>query len=333
MDEALLRRNVRLYSWFKVFVKRVFLPLIAIYLVSVGHVTLGNIGVITAVTGFVILLAQMPTGYIADRYTRRSALMTGSLFLVSSVSVLVVWPSFVGGLAASMLSGIGFAFLQGSSQAMIHDSLEACGRKSQYVKVMGRAQAYGLLGNIVLVSLVPMTYAINKRLPFVLGIVAFLILFVISWSFVEPPREKNEGSNHAVRDMMLAIRSFISKRTILLFVAIGVVFGLYVAPADYTTLVLKDLGMLPQYLGWAYAASSLLGAIGGYGIGYFERLSFRTFMFLDIAICCGFFVAVGLSRNLLVAVSAFVVALGFWRVRSILYQHYLLEIFKGTRNK
>ncbi len=333
MNGMLLRRNLRLYGWFKVFNKRVFLPITAIYLVEVGHVSLAGIGVIAAATGLVSLLAQMPTGYIADRYTRRFALMSGSLLLAGGVGVLVFLPSLVGGLVAGVFSGIGFAFISGSGQALIHDCLEQCGQGDQYIKAMGRAQSRGLIGNIILVGLVPMTYTIDKRLPFILGVVAFLILLVISWSFIEPKREERSADTRHIKEITMAMRLFINKRTLLLFVAVGLVFGLYSAPTDYSNIILKNLGLLPQYIGWAFAASSLLAAIGGYGIHYLQRFSFKAFMFLDILLCCGFFVLVGATRNLTLVIIAFLLNLGFWRLRSIVYQYHLLELFKGTRHK
>lgn len=333
MTEKELRRNVRLYGWFKVFNKRVFLPTTAIYLVDVGHVSLVQIGVIAAVTALVSLLAQMPSGYVADRYTRRSVLMIGAALLTAGVGVLAISPSFVSGLLAGVLSGLGFAFISGAGQALMHDALEKHGKVDQYVKVMGRAQSKGLIGNVVLIALVPMTYAIDERLPFILGVVAFLILLAIAWGFVEPERDdRPEGDRH-MKDLIVAIRTFVHKRTIWLFVAVGMVFGLYSAPVDYTNLVMNDLGLAAQYLGWVFAGSSLLGAIGGFAIHHLQRLSFRAYVLLDVLICCGLFVVIGLTRSLLVAIVALLINLSFWRLRNILYQHYLLEIFKGTRHK
>lgn len=327
MSEKLLRRNVCLYGWFKVFNKRVFLPTTAIYLVDVGHVSVGQIGIIGVVTALVTLLAQMPSGYLADRYTRRAVLMTGSAILAAGVAVLVVSPSFVSGLLAGALTGLGFAFLAGAGQALMYDSLE------QYGKVMGRAQSKGLIGNIVLIALVPMTYTVDARLPFVLGALAFFILFAIAWAFVGPEREDRPDGDGHIKELIVAIRTFVHKRTVWLFVAIGVAFGLYSAPIDYTNLVLNDLGLAAQYLGWAFAGSSLLGAIGGYAIHHLQKLRFKTFMFMDVLICCGLFVMIGLTRNLWVAIAAFLINLSFWRLRGILYQHYLLELFSGTRHK
>jgi hypothetical protein len=113
----------------------------------------------------------------------------------------------------------------------------------------------------------------------------------------------------------------------------GLVFGLYSAPTDYSNLILKDLGLLPQYIGWAFAASSLLAAVAGYGLHHMMKLSFKQFMYLDIVVCCSFFVLIGVTRSLPVAIVTFLFNLAFWRMRSILYQHYLLEIFKGVGRK
>src|SRR6185369_15684370 len=118
---------------------------------------------------------------------------------------------------------------------------------------MGRAQSQGLVGNVVLIALVPMTYTIDERLPFVLGVVAFLVLLAISWGFVEPGRENRPDGNSHLKELLVAMRTFVHKRTVWLFVAIGVVFGLYSAPIDYNNLVLNDLGLAAQYLGWAFA--------------------------------------------------------------------------------
>jgi len=329
-----LRKNIQLYGWYKIFNKRVFLPVTAIYLVGVGRLSLVQIGIVGTVTGLVSLVTQIPTGHFADHHSRRSALMIGAALLMLSSAILAVFPSFIGALMAGTASGSGYAFVSGAGQSLLHDCLERWGDVKQYVKVMGRAQSKGLMGNVVLVGVVPMTYALNPRMPFILGVVAFAVLFWISWSFIEPARAKAavNSANH-FKQIIAGVRSFINADTIWLFIAIGLLFGLYSAPTDYSNLILKDLGTAPQYIGWIFSASSLIGAIGGYMLHYLQRLSFKSFVTLDIAVCCLFFVIIGITRNLWIAVITTLLNLGFWRLRSIMYQHYLLEVFKGTMKK
>lgn len=332
-----LRKNIQLYSWVKIFSKRVFLPVTAIYLVDIGQLSLVQLGIVGTITGIVTLIGQIPTGHFADHHSRRSAMMIGAALLAAGSAALVLSASFVGALLAGVLSGVGFSFLSGAGQSLIHDSLERWGDVKNYVKVLGRAQSKGLIGNLILVGLVPMTYVLDPRMPFALGVVAFATLFCLAWAFVEPASgTKDTSEPHKggyVGQILAGVRLFINRNTVLLFIAIGLLSGLYSAPTDYSNLILKDLGTAPQYIGWIFSGSSLIGAIGGYFLHHMQQFSFKTFIFIDIAVCCLFFVIIGVTRNLWVAIAVTLVNLGFWRLRSIIFQHHLLEAFKGTSRK
>lgn len=329
-----LQKNIRLYGWYKIFNKRVFLPVTAIYLVDFGHLSVVQVGVVGTVTGVVNLLSQIPTGYFADHYTRRRALMIGAALAMVSSLTFAMFPTFLGALLAGAASGAGAAFASGAGQSLLHDCLERWGDIKDYVRVMGRAQSKGLIGNIVLVGIIPMTYALNPRVPFILGSLSFLVLLAIAWAFVEPERgQKEKDAPNHLKQIITGVRSFIHTDTIVLFVAIGLLYGLYSAPTDYSNLILKDLGTAPQYIGWIFAASSFIGAIGGFMLHHLQKLSFKSFVYMDIAICCLFFVIIGITRNLWVAIIANLLNLGFWRLRSIMFQHYLLVAFKGTSRK
>jgi MFS family permease len=334
MFERSLTRNIALYPWYKIFNKRVFLPLVAIYLVQVGHVTIPELGLIAAIGALTSLLAQIPSGYLADKTTRRSTLLIGATALAAGTLVLAVWPSFWGGLIASVLTTGGFAFISGAGEALMHDTLVTLDRSDEYVKILGRAQSKGLIGNMVLVGLVPMTYGIDKHMPFYLGFLAVVILWWVFWLMEEPPWERHEvAGNNYLHKLYVALRMFVKRKTLLLWVGIGLISAVYSASGDFNNLIFEDLGMPPEWLGWVYAGTSLVGAVGGYFLHRLRGLSFGQFIALDIAVCSGFFLAVGLSRDLWVTVAVFLINLGFWRLRGILYQAHLLKVFDGTHQK
>ena len=85
--EQQLEKNIGKYSWFKIFTKRVYLPLIAIQLVNVGKVTVEEIALIAAITSVVTVLLQLPTGYIADKLGNKFAIMLGAV--ISAISPLL----------------------------------------------------------------------------------------------------------------------------------------------------------------------------------------------------------------------------------------------------
>lgn len=98
-----LERNIIKYAWYKVVTKRVFLPLIAIQLVNAGQVTVGEIAQIAIITSLAQIILQLPTGYFADRFGNKRAIVIGALIAAPSPLFYIVMPNFLGGLLASLL--------------------------------------------------------------------------------------------------------------------------------------------------------------------------------------------------------------------------------------
>lgn len=330
MDAVLKRKlelNIPKYAWYKVFTKRLFLPLITIQLVSVGKVTVEQLAIIVIVSSVVTALLQLPAGYFADKFGNRAALILGAMISVPSPLFYVFMPDFWGGLIAATLFFGGWAFQSGAIEAFMHDTLKALGRDSEYSKVMGRAQSYGLLANVVLVALVPATYAIDQRLPFFIGFLSLLAMLYLTVSFTHPEREVTEV---AKRNPLGAIRSVVTLQNVALFVFVGALTGVVNKATDYKELALVDFGVAVVWLGLIASATSLVGAAAGWFIHVFDRFKPRLFFLFDAALIAGCFIVVGLSRDIFVASAAFIVLGGYSRVRIITYQGHMFKVAKHT---
>jgi len=332
--EPELRHNYRLYGWVKVFTKRVYLPLTTIYLVTVGHLSLAQIGALVTIGAMTAMAAGLPTGYFADRVARKTAIVIGAFLLAFAALIFVLFPNFIGAVVAVMSESLGFSFISGAGEALMHDALAAVGRTDDYVRIMGRAQSFGLIGNIVLVGVVPLTWSINHRLPFISGLIAALLLACVSISMVEPPRVKSLNLTvNVYRGLVHSLRQFINRRSIWIFIAFGVLSAFVIAYANFVPLVLKSMGMDPSWLGFLYAAGSVVGAIGGWYIHYVRRIPFLAYTLFDVVMGTSTLILIGLTRNLWVCIIMFLLNLGFWRLRNIMYEDNLLRRFGHHGNK
>ncbi|MEO7364450.1 MAG: MFS transporter [Candidatus Saccharimonadales bacterium] len=316
-----LEKNIGKYSWYKIFTKRVYLPLITIQLVSAGKVTIGQLAVISVISAIVQLVLQLPTGYFADRYGNRAAIVTGSWIAVTSPLLYVFMPNFVGGTIASVLFFGGWAFQSGAIEAFIHDTLVSLDREQQYAKVMGRAQSYGLIGNVVLLALIPATYSINHALPFILGFVSMLVMLYLAYSFSYPPRDMTIK----VRNPFAAARSIVNRQNIALFVFAGAMAGVSYRGGDYRELVWRHAGIAITLFGILVALSSLVGAAMGRYLHTLDKLKPTTFYLFDLLYLSGFLLLVGLWNNPFSVVLAFTMLAAYDRVRMIVFQAKLLH--------
>lgn len=326
-----LELNIPKYSWYKIFTKRVYLPLITIQLVSVGKVTLEELAIIAVVSSIVQALLQMPAGYIADKIGNRKSIILGASISLTSPLFYAFMPNFWGGLIASILFFGGYAFQSGSIEAFMHNTLIALNREKQYAKVMGRAQTYGLLANMILVILVPLTYSINHILPFIIGFFSLLTMLLLTISFQHPSIQKIDA---APKNPFQAIRSIVNAQNIILFLFSGFLAGVSNRGGEFRELVFQSIGIAVGWFGAIIAISSLVGAVMGWYIHILDRLKTLVFYLIDLCIIAGCFVIIGTSAHPVMSIIGFVIFAGYTRVRMIIFQakmlHDVKHVYKAT---
>lgn len=326
-----LERNIAKYSWYKIFTKRVYLPLITIQLVSVGKVTLEELAIIVVVSSIIQALLQMPAGYIADKIGNRKSIILGASISLTSPLFYAFMPNFWGGLIAAILFFGGYAFQAGAIEAFMHNTLIALDREKQYAKVMGRAQTYGLLANMVLVILVPLTYSIHHSLPFIIGFFSLLAMLLLTISFEHPNIQKIDV---AKKNPFQAIRSIVSAQNVMLFLFSGFLAGVSNKGGEFRELLFQYVGIAVGWFGAILAVSSLVGAIMGWYVHVLDRLRPLVFYALDLGIIASCFILIGISSVPIVAIIAFVLFAGYTRVRMIIFQakmlHEVKHVYKAT---
>ena len=315
-------RNIKLIVIAKIFGKRVFLPLSAIYFMQVAGFSFAGIGLLGSLYFAVNFICDVPTGIFADRIGRKSSIKVGAALNICSTLLYVLEPTKTGVIIGTILEAIGYAFIVGAGEALIHDSLEVKNKVNDYTKVMSRAQSISLVINAGLVALVPMTYKIDPRLPFLIGTFAYLTLFITA-SFMH---EVIVGSKHKFKHTVLPM---LKSSGMLLFALFYGVFGaLYMAPSDQINLAFKNLGLQPQLIGWVFASASIFGALVGVYFHKLKLLSIDRFILIDIACVVLPFISIFLgSLHILIFGTLFSMAM--FRYRRGLYQDKMLEHFPG----
>lgn len=97
-------------------------------------------------------LLQIPSGVLADRWSRRWILAGAQILRVIGFAAWIVWPSFAGCLLGMVLWGAKSAFTNGVFEALVYDELHGEGRAEDYSRVIGRAQGVGFVA-VLLASL------------------------------------------------------------------------------------------------------------------------------------------------------------------------------------
>ncbi|MCY4391965.1 MAG: MFS transporter [Chloroflexi bacterium] len=191
-----LQANVWKFYLFRFFVDfQLWLPIWAVYLIEERGLSLTQLTALDAPFWILLIVLEVPTGAIADRWGRKVSLSYGALTNAIAVVVFGIATNFGVLLISYMVWAAAFTLYSGADSAFVYDSLRAVGRERDYPKLWGRAraiQAVGAILGLLIGSLV--AHYTTLWIPVVASGGLMGVAWLVSFSFKEPPRfEETDG--------------------------------------------------------------------------------------------------------------------------------------------
>ncbi len=89
-------------------------------------------------------MAEVPSGALADRFSRCRAVVVAGVLQAVGYGLWILMPGFAGFAAGFVLWGVGGSFASGAFQALVYDGLRAAGQEGRFAAVIARCEAVGL---------------------------------------------------------------------------------------------------------------------------------------------------------------------------------------------
>lgn len=245
----------------------------------VYHTTVINLNPIQLVMVGVVLesmtvLFEIPTGLVADRYSRRLSILIGIALLGFGFLVEGIIPTLAAVLLTQLLWGLGFTFYSGAADAWIADEVEEELANQAYLRGAQISQIMRLCGVAAGAFLV----TFGLKWPIIIGalieiiLALFLTLKMTEMGF-QPLTEESQQSLWG--KMILPFKeAFLQLRirpVLLIILSVGFVIGLSIGGFDrlnvahiFENFQLPELGSLNP-VAWFSIISGIVGilSIGG----------------------------------------------------------------------
>lgn len=145
-----------------------------------------------SVTAFAL---QIPSGVIADRWSRRLLLVLAQAAWVAGFVVWLIWPHFWGFVVGLVLWGVKSAFTSGTFEALVYDELKAKGRADDYTRIYGRTRAVQAFA-VLLAALGAAATARYGYRPELIASLASIALAMASALSLPPADKAREAAEH-----------------------------------------------------------------------------------------------------------------------------------------
>lgn len=221
LSTAQLERNLRSFIIFRLFYSaRFYYPVFTVLFLDYG-LTLEQFAILNIVWALTIVLAEVPSGALADIVGRKRLVVFAAVMMVLELSLIVFSPIGASGLlfplflANRICSGLSEAAASGADEALAYDSLKALGREDDWARILQRTTQVVSVGffitmilgafaydpNIVnglLAAIDPQWQLSNNlviRLPLILTLITSFIVLATALGFHDIDIEEDESSD------------------------------------------------------------------------------------------------------------------------------------------
>jgi MFS family permease len=277
------------------------------------------------------VLVEIPSGAWADAVSRRLLLWLGPLLSAAGFALWLLAPSYWAFAVGFVLWGIKGALGSGALEALVYEELDRLGAADRYARVMGRAQAAGLVGVMAAMGLAGPVLAIGGYPAVGLAsVLACLLTAAVAARFPEhhDPNSTTGGDSWtaALRAGLAEARDDRSVRGALLLVpAVSAVWG---ALDEYTPLLVRDTGVSDTAVPWLLLLIWAGATVGGLLAGAGERLGATGLAGLLAGSALA--LAVGAAAGTPAAIGLVALAFGGFQLASVLADARLQDRISGT---
>lgn len=223
-------------------------------------------------------MAEVPSGALADRFSRRGCLVVAGLLQAAAFGVWLALPGFPGYAAGFVVWGLGGALLSGAQEALLHDGLAAVGAADRYATVQGWVTAAGLAAQVPAAVLATGLYAAGGfGLVGLVSVGVAVVTALLALRLPEPsdvPDSDGEDDDEPgyLDALRLGVREAAAAPVVRGAVVAVAVVGGFDAIEEYFPLLAAAWTVPVDLVPPAMLAISLAGALGAAAAGLAERL-------------------------------------------------------------
>lgn len=189
-------RNIRLLSIYWLLRDfQLWIPVWIVFLTIDRGFSLTQVTLAEGVYLIGVLVLEVPTGAVADKYGRSKSMALGAAFLAVSVLIFAFTSTFAILIGSFLLWSVASALMSGADMALLFDTLKAAGREAQYEKLAGRGIALEWTG-VGIATLLggPVAALTSTSFTIFFGAATCLVTMAAALAIWEPPRDGKAGA-------------------------------------------------------------------------------------------------------------------------------------------
>jgi len=262
---------------------------------------LSHIAILIACWSGLTILLEVPTGALADKWSRKYVLVLSGLAFSLCYITWFFSSTFWMFLLGFIFRTIGGTFSSGTLESYVYDFLRMKKKEDEFEKVWGRGYALNLTGIAIAISLGGILSDYSYGPVLILSASTPLVVSGVALLLPRINKSSPSGGRSYISFMREGIkRAFSNTILIRVFIYSAIVYGVLGMLDEYDQVLLSSwLGLSNSFIGIWLAISV---GISGLSAFFAHKLRYNGFLFLNLiaAVTCILLIVIFLFNSLLV---------------------------------
>lgn len=234
-----------------------------LFMISIGINAVG-VGTVTAILLAFNLLFDIPSGILADKWSRKGMLFVSAVSLALCSVILGLSNGLAMYIVGYLFYGIYVVSTSGTYQAILYDSLHEEGRSNQYSKINGRAFALFLTGaGVANLASVLIVSIFSYSTTFYLTVVSCVLNALLIFSIKEPAFHRKENRERVIKQLGETIHILVNIKLLRsLAIVMSALAVVELFKTDFGQLYMLRYVAEPQVIAMLWAVYAFTWALG-----------------------------------------------------------------------
>ena len=270
--------NIRLIYIYTFMIGTVFvLPIIIPYYRDSIGLSYRDFLIGEAVFAAVIILMEVPSGWMSDVWSRKKTLIIGCGFAFIGYGIMTQANDLYTAILGQAIIGIGVACNSGTVTSLLYDSLAMKGREDLYQKLEGKRHGISLYAVAIGSVIGGIVYQYDVKLPLYLDMATIAIAMLCACLITEPERVKRAAETHPLRDMLITMKYALhGHKEIAGIILVSTILFCSTKMYMWSQQPYMDyIGIPVDYFGYIIASGFILSGVAGH-FGHHIKHSFSN---------------------------------------------------------
>jgi MFS family permease len=239
-----------------------YIPVSVVYMQAQG-LGLAEIGFVQGSFSLAMVVSELPTGYVADRLGRRTALATGSGIVVAVMLGFTVADSTATFTAVYVLWAVGWTFRTGIADSWLYELLAEQDTEGEHARISGRADSTLRMVSAVTALSAGLLYTVDPAHPFLAnaGLAAFGHPVLYTLPETGGTHDENDEEMRVIEAARI-LRTNLSRPSVRWIVVYAALFNLaFSVTRAFEQPAMRAVGIPVTGLGALYAGFKLVSAV------------------------------------------------------------------------